>query len=71
MAKQISIDDRFDVLFKRIDHLEDENEKLRNNVDYLTNRLIIYETHKIAVISSTPPFSDMTRIMRPDLLENI
>lgn len=68
MAKQLSIDERFDALFKRIDHLEEENEKLRNKVDSLTNRLSKYETHKNSLNSSMPPSSDFPKQNRTNSL---
>lgn len=58
MANEGTIDERFDALFKRIDHLEKENAELKKRVKYLTNRLSKYETPKNSSNSSKPPSSD-------------
>jgi transposase len=61
MAKQLSIVEKLDALFKRIDHLEEENVQLRKQVNYLTDRLSKYETPKNSSNSNMPPSSDFPK----------
>jgi len=68
MTRQLTISERFEALFERIDNLEnkvslleDENQRLKTEVNHLTNRLAKYENPKNSKNSSKPPSSDFPR----------
>lgn len=68
MTKQLTISERFDALFERIDNLENvftqleqENQRLKKEVVQLTKRLEKYENPKNSRNSSKPPSSYFPR----------
>lgn len=68
MTKQLTISERFDALFERIDNLENvvtqleqENQSLKKEVVQLTKRLEKYENPKNSRNSSKPPSSYFPR----------
>jgi transposase len=68
MTRQLTISERFDALFERIDNLEaelhqvkEENKSLTTKVVQLTKRLEKYENPKNSKNSSKPPSSDFPR----------
>jgi len=68
MTRHLTISERFDALFERIDNLEielyhvkEENKSLTTKVAQLTKRLEKYENPKNSKNSSKPPSSDFPR----------
>lgn len=75
MTRQLTISERFEALFERIDNLEsklylveEENQRLKTEVVKLTKRLEKYENPKNSKNSSKPPSSDFPRQQRTQSL---
>ncbi len=75
MTRQLSISERFDALFERIDNLESElylvkkeNQSLKKEVADLTKRLEKYENPKNSKNSSKPPSSDFPHQLKTQSL---